>query len=60
MRYRREKKARENKMYRIRSIQWPMMIIEDGFKTAAAAASWAEDNMHYGGIWSGGWTIEKY
>jgi len=46
--------------YRIRSIEWPMMIIEDGFSSARAAASWAEDNMHFGGIWAGGWTIEEY
>lgn len=46
--------------YRIRSIQWPKMIIEDGFSSIAAARSWAEDNMHYGGIWDGGWIIETY
>jgi len=46
--------------YRIRSIQWPLMIIEDGFSSEQAAASWAEDNMYLGGIWSGGWIIESY
>ncbi len=46
--------------YRIRSIQWPKMIIEDGFSSSQAAASWAEDNMHFGGIWAGGWIIESY
>ena len=46
--------------YRIRSIQWPKMIIEDGFSSAQTAASWAEDNMYLGGIWAGGWTIESY
>lgn len=48
------------KKYRIRSIEWPMMIIEDGFSSVRAAASWAEDNIHFGGIWAGGWTIEEY
>ena len=48
------------KKYRIRSIEWPMMIIEAGFNSVRAAASWAEDNMHFGGIWEGGWTIEEY
>lgn len=46
--------------YRIRSIQWPKMIIEDGFSSMQAATSWAEDNMHLGGIWAGGWIIESY
>lgn len=46
--------------YRIRSIQWPMMIIEDGFTTESAARAWAEDNMYLGGIWAGGWTVEEY
>lgn len=55
------KESEENKMkYRIRSIQWPKMIIEDGFSSSQAAASWAEDNMHFGGIWAGGWIIESY
>ena len=46
--------------YRIRSVQWPKVIIKDGFISVQAAASWVEDNAYFGGMWSGGWTIEAY
>jgi hypothetical protein len=59
MRYLREKEETKMK-YRIRSIQWPKVIIKDGFISVKAAASWVEDNAYLGGMWAGGWTIEAY
>ena len=48
------------KKYRIRSIKWPAMIIEDGFLSIEAAELWADFNYRRDSIWDGGWKIEEY